>query len=65
MTTELEGRSFNIADARKYLGGISQPQLYKLFKSGRIGSYKIGSRRYVTQAQLDKFRDEQSEVAEW
>tara|TARA_R100000808_G_C2148457_1_gene156608 strand:- start:2861 stop:3058 length:198 start_codon:yes stop_codon:yes gene_type:complete len=65
MTTDLEGRSFNIADARKYLGGISQPQLYKLFKSGRIQSYKIGNRRYVAQSQLDKFRDEQVEVAEW
>jgi len=39
--------------------------LYKLFKSGRLQSYTIGNRRYVTQAVLDKYIGEQTEVDPW
>ena len=65
MATDLQGRGYHIKDAQTYLGGISQSQLYKLFKSGRLQSYTIGNRRYVTQAVLDKYIAEQTEGDPW
>ena len=65
MATDLQGRGYHIKDAQTYLGGISQAQLSKLFKSGRLQSYTIGNRRYVTQAVLDKYIAEQTEVDPW
>jgi|TARA_Y100000593_G_scaffold93926_1_gene190647 hypothetical protein len=52
----------NLADARKYLGNISQTQMYKLVWSGDIKSLTIGTRRYVAKSELKKFIENQTEV---
>ena len=52
----------NLADARKYLGNISQTQMYKLVWSGDIKSLTIGARRYVAKSELKKFIENQTEV---
>ena len=52
----------NLVDARKYLGNISQTQMYKLVWSGDIKSLTIGTRRYVAKSELKKFIENQTEV---
>ena len=60
-TLESEG-ILNLVEARKFLGGISQTQMYKLVWSGDIKSLTIGNRRYVTKTELHKFIENQAEV---
>ena len=57
---ETEG-ILNLVEARKFLGGISQTQMYKLVWSGDIKSLTIGNRKYVTKAELNRFMTEQLE----
>lgn len=42
--------------AAPYLGGISRPSLYKLVNNGDLETLKIGSRRYVTWAMIERCR---------
>ena len=60
-TLDSEG-ILNVVEARKFLGGISQTQMYKLVWSGDIKSLTIGNRRYVTKTELHKFIENQAEV---
>ena len=60
-TLDSEG-ILNLVEARKFLGGISQTQMYKLVWSGDIKSLTIGNRRYVTKRELHKFIENQAEV---
>tara|TARA_R110002020_G_scaffold180923_1_gene375683 strand:+ start:792 stop:998 length:207 start_codon:yes stop_codon:yes gene_type:complete len=60
-TLDSEG-ILNLVEARKFLGGISQTQMYKLVWSGDIKSLTIGNRRYVTKTELHKFIENQAEV---
>ena len=60
-TLDSEG-ILNLVEARKFLGGISQTQMYKLVRSGDIKSLTIGNRRYVTKTELHKFIENQAEV---
>ena len=62
MQSILNSGGLGIADARKYLGGISQAKMYELINSGAFKTYRIGIRRYVLQSELDRFIQEQSEV---
>ena len=47
-----------MAEACKYLGGISRPTLYKLILEGAITSLHIGVRRYFPVESLNTFIDE-------
>jgi len=60
-TLDSEG-ILNLIEARKFLGGISQTQMYKLVWSGDIKSLTIGNRRYVTRTELHKFIENQKEL---
>jgi excisionase family DNA binding protein len=43
--------SIGIADAVNRTG-ISEPQLYRLIRAGRLRSFKLGKRRYIDGASL-------------
>ena len=38
-----------------YIGGVSRPTMYRLIADGAISSFKLGRRRYLLRANLDKF----------
>ena len=55
------GGGLSIANARKYLGGISQSKMYELIRSSAFETYRIGNRRYVLISELNRIMTEQSE----
>ena len=54
----MDKRIFTMAEACKYLGGISRPTMYKLIGEGAIRSLHIGVRRYFPVESLNTFIDE-------
>ena len=54
----MDKRMFTMAEACKYLGGISRPTMYKLIGEGAIRSLHIGVRRYFPLESLNTFIDE-------
>lgn len=38
----------SINEARRLLGGIAQPTIYGLIASGKLRSFKVGRRRFVS-----------------
>ena len=41
---------------------VSTPTVYKLLKSGELRCVKIGGRKLVTEAELERFINERAEV---
>ena len=50
-------RGFSMAEACRYIGGVSRGQMYRLMGDEEIQSYLIGSRRYFLREDLDRFLD--------
>lgn len=53
ITPELIG----IADAQKYLGGISRPTIYNLINRGEITRVNLGRRAMITRESLARYVD--------
>lgn len=56
-----ESRLVQMKQARHLLGGVCADTLYQLIADGKLDSFKIGSRRVVTRASIDRYI--QQEVA--
>ena len=54
-------RGFSMAEACKYIGGVSRQQMYRLMASKILKSYLIGTRRYFLKEELDAFLERQME----
>ena len=52
-------RVYSMAEACRYLGGISRGKMYQLMGDGSLKSLTIGNRRYFRVEDLDRFVDEQ------
>jgi hypothetical protein len=50
---QLKPALVSIADAQRYLGGVSRTQLYVAYLP-RLETVKLGNRRMVTMASLDR-----------
>jgi len=57
-------RGYSMAEACKYIGGISRQQMYRLMASKSLRSYLIGTRRYFLREELDAFLERQMEESE-
>ena len=55
-------RAYSVAEARDYIGGVSQQTIYRLLGNGALKSYKIGTRRFILKSELDEYIDRQLEV---
>ena len=55
MKSDLEVAAMSINDARSYLGGISRNTLDQFADRGLIVSKKLGRRRIVLRASMDKY----------
>jgi hypothetical protein len=52
MTEPFQPALMSVADAQRYLGGVSRTQLYVSYLP-RLETVKLGSRRMITTASLD------------
>jgi excisionase family DNA binding protein len=50
-----ERRLYSIDQAREILGGISRNTLYKMLKTGALGSVVFGTRRFISDEAIDQF----------
>jgi excisionase family DNA binding protein len=52
-----------VDDACRILGGIDRTYLYRLSNAGQIRTFKVGRRRLVTLAELERFIAEREALA--
>ncbi len=50
-----ERELYPVPEIAHLLGGITELKVWQLLAAGEIGSVKIGSRRLVPRAELDKY----------
>ena len=50
-----------VPEARQLLGGISHTFFYELVRSGELTLTKLGSRSFVTHAELERLVDRRSQ----
>ena len=53
-TSKFPTVAYDVPEARKRLGGISTPTLYKLIESGKLRATKIGRRTLFTDTQISE-----------
>ena len=47
--------AYNVNEARKQLGGMSRAMFYGEIKKGRLRSFKVNSRRYVSDKAIGDY----------
>jgi excisionase family DNA binding protein len=52
---ETAPRVVNIEGARRLLGGVSRPHIYRLIARGELRTVKSGARRLVPVAAIDEY----------
>ncbi len=54
---------YSISEARHQLGGISNTFIYELVRSGELKLTKLGSRSFLTHAELERLIAAREEAA--
>ena len=57
-------RAFDVLEARRLLGDLSNGKIYELIASGELRSFRVGRRRLVSQRAIAEFiRAREAEAA--
>jgi len=63
MTDSTFGNLNTLEEARKRLGGVGSSTLFTWIKDGRIRALKIGSRTFITDAEINRVIHEANALA--
>ena len=64
--SSIKRKAWSIPEARQLLGGFSHQTAYNEINSGRLKSFKVGNRRFISDEALNAYirdREAESEAA--